>query len=289
MAGREDARQAEAAASEIINAAVDRDSEGDTPAQEAARVLRDKAARKFFEELSEDESRAGAPTRPELPLRERVRRRVEQQRRGLTENLTVTAPTVEGCKAGPSEAWWVVDDGGMVAYRRFPRMDAKATTVRPAQRGELVQAVAEACNLPAGWVQTRSPDGAAAHHGLWLPRQFLMKVNRSYELAAHMARQSKLKDDTSRNKASEAAAGRARAAAGQRKSEFVRHFEAKQEDRGCVDDAAAQLKVGNCAANVLAPGCDTDLHTIYDGHLYGPEFAGVTVADICPRACGRCA
>ena len=116
-----------------------------------------------------------------------------------------------------------------------------------------------------------------------------MKVNRSYELAAHMARQSKLKDDTSRNKASEAAAGRARAAAGQRKSEFVRHFEAKQEDRGCVDDAAAQLKVGNCAANVLAPGCDTDLHTIYDGHLYGPEFAGVTVADICPRACGRCA
>ena len=98
----------------------------------------------------------------------------------------------------------------MVAYRRFPRMDAKATTVRPAQRGELVQGVAEACNLPAGWVQTRSPDGAAAHHGLWLPRQFLVKVNRSYELAAHMARQSKLKDDTSRNKASEAAAGRAR-------------------------------------------------------------------------------
>jgi hypothetical protein len=56
----------------------------------------------------------------------------------------------------------------------------------------------------------------------------------------------------------------------------------------CVDDRDGALKVGTCAANKLHPGCDADLHSLHGGVLYGPEFSGVTVADLCPKTCGRC-
>jgi hypothetical protein len=38
-------------------------------------------------------------------------------------------------------------------------MEARVMTVRAAARGELLQGAAEACNLPAGWVQIRPVKG----------------------------------------------------------------------------------------------------------------------------------
>lgn len=77
----------------------------------------------------------------------------------LEEELTVEMPMVDGCIGGPSDTWYAVDEGGSVHFRHAPRMEARVTSVRPADRGELVQAVAEACNLPSGWVQIRPLEG----------------------------------------------------------------------------------------------------------------------------------
>ena len=77
----------------------------------------------------------------------------------LEEELTVEMPMVDGCIGGPSDTWYAVDEGGAVHFRHAPRMEARVTSVRPADRGELVQAVAEACNLPSGWVQIRPLEG----------------------------------------------------------------------------------------------------------------------------------
>jgi len=56
----------------------------------------------------------------------------------------------------------------------------------------------------------------------------------------------------------------------------------------CVDDPKKELLGSDCTAYALHPGCDQDLHALYDGALYGKEYSGRTVADLCPRACKVC-
>ena len=272
------------------------------------------------------------------------------------DDLTVKTPMIDDCVAGPTEEWFVVDDGGSVHFRHAPRMEARVMTVRAAARGELLQGAAEACNLPAGWVQIRPVKGEPglgkgpqapctvdrhrhrhrsrqpksldemmlrAHRfdsaaccwpvlaswfglvagGLWLPKQFLL-TPRAYEMAGlfdqqqRQQRQQRQRQKQARQQQATqqqqqpppappppppappapppSAAPTAGAGAGA----------GAQLD--CVDDKAGLLKVGTCAANALHPGCDFDLHTLHGGVLYGPEFAGVTVADLCPKTCGRC-
>ena len=56
----------------------------------------------------------------------------------------------------------------------------------------------------------------------------------------------------------------------------------------CVDDPKKELLGSDCTAYALHPGCEQDLHALYDGALYGKEYSGRTVADLCPRACKVC-
>ena len=56
----------------------------------------------------------------------------------------------------------------------------------------------------------------------------------------------------------------------------------------CVDDPKKELLGSDCTAYALHPGCDQDLHALYDGALYGKEYSGITVADLCPKACKVC-
>jgi hypothetical protein len=262
---------------------------------------------------------------------------------------------VDGCIGGLSDTWYAVDEGGSVHFRSAPRMEARVTTIRPAERGELVQAVAEACNLPAGWVQIRPLRGepslgknarartkpainwktlfdstslslcgsvrehaqynlkAALLHmhvfesgGLWLPKQFLVRP-RAYEMIGLFEKQQQQRQQRQQ---------RLRRQRRQQQNQQHEHQHRHEQEHSaspippqppapapfpdrswpsgpaaasaCVDDSDGALKVGTCAANKLHPGCDSDLHSLHGGVLYGPEFSGVTVADLCPKTCGRC-
>ena len=187
---------------------------------------------------------------------------------------------VEGCTPGPSDIWYVVDDGGSVHFRHAPRMDARVTNVRPAASGELLQAVAEACQLPAGWVQVRPVKGAPGLGGLWLPKQFLL-TPRAYEMAGIFLAQERQK------RAPPPSPPPAPPPPPASPPPAPPSSAVPSAGGACVDEEGV-LKVGTCAANKLHPGCDFDLHTLHGGVLYGAEFIGVTVGDICPKTCGRC-
>ena len=61
-----------------------------------------------------------------------------------------------------------------------------------------------------------------------------------------------------------------------------------QVTQDCVDDPSKVLLGSDCAAYSLHPGCEYDLHALYDGAIYGKEFSGTTVGMVCPRTCGLC-
>ena len=60
----------------------------------------------------------------------------------------------------------------------------------------------------------------------------------------------------------------------------------------CADDpgdgTGVLVKGSDCDSYKLFPGCDHDLHELFDGALYGEEFKGVTVGQICPISCNKC-
>jgi hypothetical protein len=64
--------------------------------------------------------------------------------------------------------------------------------------------------------------------------------------------------------------------------------ERSQRSQDCADDPQKILLGSDCAAYSLHPGCEHDLHALYDGAIYGKEFAGTTVGMVCPRTCGLC-
>ena len=61
-----------------------------------------------------------------------------------------------------------------------------------------------------------------------------------------------------------------------------------QSTQECVDDPNKVLLGSDCAAYSLHPGCEHDLHALYDGAIYGKEFSGTTVGMVCPRTCDLC-
>lgn len=66
----------------------------------------------------------------------------------------------------------------------------------------------------------------------------------------------------------------------------VKDLSANTKD--CLDDPEKVLLGSDCVAYSLHPGCEQDLHALYDGAIYGKEFSGQTVGMICPRTCGLC-
>ena len=75
------------------------------------------------------------------------------------------APAPPAADGGGRGAWFLVDNGGALAYRSAPHMDAKTTAI--ARPRELVFA-AQQPPEHAGWIQTRE--------SLWLPSQFLLPL-----------------------------------------------------------------------------------------------------------------
>lgn len=124
--------------------------------------------------------------------------------------------------------------------------------------------------------------------GLWLPKQFLV-TPRAHEMIGLFEKQQELRSTRQkRQQRSQKDQGRRRQSAPPPSDHALGSTAAATPLLPCVDDRNGFLKVGTCAANKLHPGCDIDLHTLHGGVLYGPEFAGVTVADLCPKTCGRC-
>lgn len=68
--------------------------------------------------------------------------------------------------ADEAGAWFLVDNGGALAFRSAPDMDRKTTAI--ARPRELVYAAAQPPEHE-GWIRTRE--------NLWLPKQFLMPLS----------------------------------------------------------------------------------------------------------------
>ena len=100
---------------------------------------------------------------------------LERQRREALQGERQPAPS-----SGEPGKWFMVDDGGEVAYRSRPDMDARTGAVAPARA--LVFAARQPQDAP-GWIMTKA--------GLWLPRTFLLPVERAVTdaeaAAAHAA------------------------------------------------------------------------------------------------------